>query len=267
LPGPGITKKLLILREVTCDKTNTIMKPIFLMVFAAVSLLTSAQNVGVGTNTPQASAKLDVTSTSSGFLPPRMTQTERNAITAPAAGLMIYNTTSNAIEFYNGTSWYNISDAITNALYAAYPINKLVGGNSTDQIFSVKQTTDAGYIFAGQSSSTNNGTLAGVISNGQTDAWVIKLSGSGTLRWQKLLGGSVFDMINSIQPTTDGGYIVAGYTNSSNTGTLSGITSNGGGDYWIIKLDGAGNVSWQKLSVVLLPMLPIPYIKRLMEVI
>ena len=61
--------------------------------------------VGIGTSTPEASAKLEVKSTTQGFLPPRMTTAERNAIATPVAGLMIINTTSGCINIYSGTSW------------------------------------------------------------------------------------------------------------------------------------------------------------------
>ncbi len=63
-------------------------------------------NVGIGTAAQDASAKLDVTSTTGGFLPPRMNSTQRDAIITPSEGLIIYNTTSKALEFYNGTSWF-----------------------------------------------------------------------------------------------------------------------------------------------------------------
>ena len=64
-----------------------------------------AQNVGIGTSTPHGSAKLEVQSSTSGFLPPRMTTVERNAIASPAPGLVIYNTTCNDLNFFNGTYW------------------------------------------------------------------------------------------------------------------------------------------------------------------
>jgi uncharacterized protein (TIGR02145 family) len=63
--------------------------------------------VGIGTINPHASAELDVTSTSKGFLPPRMTTADRNAISSPATGLTIYNTTTNCMEYFNGTGWLN----------------------------------------------------------------------------------------------------------------------------------------------------------------
>jgi len=218
-----------------------------LFILLIFSLAARAQNVGVGTNTPHASAKLDVTSTNSGLLPPRMTQTERNAIASPAAGLIIYNTTSNSIEFYNGSTWYNFSDAVSNAVFASTPINKLLGGAGSETLYSMQQTADGGYIMAGTSSSSNTGTLSGITNHGLTDAWIIKLNGSGKLQWQKLLGGSGYDVPKSIQQTKDGGYAIAGTSYSSNTGTLTGVTTNGSQDVWIIKLDGSGNLQWQKL--------------------
>jgi hypothetical protein len=61
--------------------------------------------IGINSTTPNASAVLDVVSTDKGFLPPRMTTTQRNAIASPAAGLMVYDTTLNAMFYFNGTIW------------------------------------------------------------------------------------------------------------------------------------------------------------------
>jgi len=61
--------------------------------------------VGIGTTSPDASASLEISSTSSGFLPPRLTTTQRDAIASPAEGLTIYNTDISDMEFYNGTTW------------------------------------------------------------------------------------------------------------------------------------------------------------------
>ncbi len=63
-------------------------------------------SVSIGSGiTASASSLLDLTSTTKGFLPPRMTTAQRDAISSPATGLTIYNTTSSAIEYYNGSSW------------------------------------------------------------------------------------------------------------------------------------------------------------------
>ena len=64
-----------------------------------------------------------------------------------------------------------------------------------------------------------------------------------SIQWQKTLGGSGFDAAYSIQQTRDGGYIIAGYT-ESNDGNVTG--NHGGSDYWIVKLDSNENIIWQK---------------------
>lgn len=69
--------------------------------------ITDAGNVGVGTSSPVTSAALDITSTDKGFLPPRMTTTQRNNIVSPVAGLTIFNSSVNAFQCYNGTNWYS----------------------------------------------------------------------------------------------------------------------------------------------------------------
>ena len=71
----------------------------------------SSGRVGIGTTSPSASALLDVTSTTAGFLPPRMTTAQRDAISSPAAGLMVYNTSTNKLNFYNGTAWEAVTSA------------------------------------------------------------------------------------------------------------------------------------------------------------
>ncbi len=91
-------------------------------------------NVGIGTSTPAASALLDVTSTTKGFLPPRMTTAQRDAIT-PVAGLMIYNTSTNIPNYYDGTEWLNFG--------FNYRIGDNVRGGQVAYIFT---PNDPGYI-------------------------------------------------------------------------------------------------------------------------
>lgn len=88
-------------------------KGILLVVIAIFSSKVHAQ-VGIGTSTPASSAQLEVSSTTKGFLPPRMTLAQRVAITNPAQGLIIYCTNCGANgepEYFNGTSWLNMSGA------------------------------------------------------------------------------------------------------------------------------------------------------------
>lgn len=75
--------------------------------------LTSMAQVGIGTATPDASAKLEIASTSTGFLPPRMTTAQRDAIVSPATGLVIFNTTTNSLEYKSSTGWVSLTTATT----------------------------------------------------------------------------------------------------------------------------------------------------------
>jgi hypothetical protein len=70
-----------------------------------ISLQPLGGNVGIGILSPAASAQLDVSSTTQGFLPPRMNTTQRNAIASPAVGLTIYNTSNKVLESFDGTAW------------------------------------------------------------------------------------------------------------------------------------------------------------------
>ena len=85
------------------------MKYLFFSALLALSLSSFAQ-VGIGTATPDAKAALDITSTTQGLLPPRMNTTQRNAITSPPTGLIIYCTDCGGgePEYYNGTAWLNM---------------------------------------------------------------------------------------------------------------------------------------------------------------
>ncbi len=117
---------------------------------------------------------------------------------------------------------------------------KTLGGSGDDILNSIIQTTDGGYIFAGQTNS-NNGDVSGHIGYG--DFWVVKLSALGTLVWQKTLGGTEQDNATSIKQTSDGGFIIAGNTYSNN----NDVTGNNGDlDIWIVKINATGIISWQK---------------------
>src|SRR6059058_3497114 len=86
-------------------------KSFFLVALALFAICNSlSAQVGIGTTTPNASAALDVTSTTRGVLIPRMSQAQRDAITAPAASLLIYQTDgTKGYYYYNGTSWTLLS--------------------------------------------------------------------------------------------------------------------------------------------------------------
>ncbi|RYZ46913.1 MAG: T9SS C-terminal target domain-containing protein, partial [Sphingobacteriales bacterium] len=114
------------------------------------------------------------------------------------------------------------------------------GGSQEEYAYSIRQTTDGGYVVAGSSSSADGGVTG---NHGNFDVWIIKLSGTGTLQWQKSYGGNGYDEAYSIRQTSDGGYIVAAYTESNN-GNVTGF--HGFYDIWVLKLNALGNLTWQK---------------------
>ena len=99
---------------------------------------------------------------------------------------------------------------------------KSLGGSDWDVGRSFRQTADGGYIITG-STGSNDGNVSG--NHGNDDYWVVKIDSIGTLQWQKCLGGTLGDYGESIQNTTDGGYIVAGRARS-NDGDVSGNHGN-----------------------------------------
>jgi len=116
------------------------------------------------------------------------------------------------------------------------------GGYNNDQATAMEQTADGGYIFAGWTTS-NDGDVSG--NHGGADWWIVKINGISDITWQKCYGGSSHDYAQSIWQTTDGGYIVAGYT-YSNDGDVVGIHETTKGDFWVVKLNAAGGLVWQR---------------------
>jgi len=119
---------------------------------------------------------------------------------------------------------------------------RCLGGSGYDDAPTIEQTTDSGYIIAGYSASTN-GDATGNGNHGSYDYWIIKLSSTGTIQWQKAYGGSGEDDVNTVKQTADGGYIVAGSL-ESNDGEVTG--NHGMYDGWVVKLDDTGAIQWQK---------------------
>lgn len=92
---------------------------------------------------------------------------------------------------------------------------------------------------------SNDGQVSGY--HGKRDMWVVKLDNAGNLQWQKAFGGSAYDEGTSLQLTSDGGFIVAG-SSESNDGDVSGNHQALGQfrDFWVLKLNGDGSLKWQK---------------------
>lgn len=118
------------------------------------------------------------------------------------------------------------------------------GGSLSEDGVSIKQTKDSGYIMLA-SSLSNNGDVSGHHGLGylRNDYWVAKLSHDGNIQWQKSLGGDGVEFARSVDITDDGGYIIAGWTDSNN-GDVVG--NHGDNDGWIVKLDSIGHINWKR---------------------
>ncbi|RJP82719.1 MAG: T9SS C-terminal target domain-containing protein [Candidatus Zixiibacteriota bacterium] len=103
-----------------------------------------------------------------------------------------------------------------------------IGGAGHDQGRSIQQTTDGGYIIAGQKNT---------FSGGYWDVCLVKTNADGNPTWERTFGGNGYDYGNSVQQTSDGGYIIVGTTLSFGAGY---------DDVYLIKTDASGNLDWQR---------------------
>jgi hypothetical protein len=105
---------------------------------------------------------------------------------------------------------------------------KTIGGPETEEGNSLIQTSDGGYVIAGATNSSGAGYV---------DFYVVKLDADGNLQWTKTIGGPGYEIGNSLIQTSDGGYAIAGETESFGAG---------GKDVYLVKLDANGNLQWTK---------------------
>lgn len=122
--------------------------------------------------------------------------------------------------------------------------DKTIGGTRNDQCHAIVQTSDGGYIACGSSDSDISGEKT-ENDKGSGDYWIVKLDSKGNTQWDKTIGGNASDDPNSIQQTNDGGYIVCGYSYSGISGDKTDY-NRGLSDFWVVKLDNAANIQWDK---------------------
>jgi len=214
---------------------------------SANTLVLKTGSLGVGTSSPDTSALLDLTSTSKGFLAPRMTTTQRDAISSPAAGLMIYNTTTNAYNVYASGAWGAIGSGGGSSLPWTRTI--LTSGSGTYTVpANVNQirvqvvgaggggaqgyyVASLGYLEGGPGGGGGAAVIFSTSTTGsQTFSYTIGTGGTagnvGTSTWFGSIsagGGGAADIIQS-----DGGHGGVGGTCSSSTSIVCQPGSPGG---------------------------------------
>jgi hypothetical protein len=121
---------------------------------------------------------------------------------------------------------------------------KTMGGLYVDELKTIEQTRDGGYIIGGYSNSPVSGEKTDK-NIGIGDYWIVKTDDKGNIEWQKTLGGDLDDQLHALSQTADGGYIVGGSSNSGATNAKSKGNTDGT-DFWVLKLDRDGVISWQE---------------------
>ncbi|MCB0375558.1 MAG: hypothetical protein KDD04_06535, partial [Sinomicrobium sp.] len=117
---------------------------------------------------------------------------------------------------------------------------KTFGGSEDDVAVSVIAASDGTYMVLGTTASTNGDITDNAVA--ENDFWLLKIDGEGNVVWSKTYGGSGEDIGQSVIQTADGGYAIAGYSQSSDG---DGSNNEGFHDQWLLKLDDQGNIEWE----------------------
>ena len=161
------------------------VKMIFLTSFFLISLGLNAQT-GIGTSNPNAAAKLDVSSTTSGFLPPRMSAGQRDAIASPPAGLIVWCNncgTYGELQVYNGTAWTNVTGGAGSFASPGAPtIGTATPGNAQASVPFTQPSSNGGSAITSYTATSSPGGFTGTLTQ----------AGSGTITVTGLNNGTAY---------------------------------------------------------------------------
>lgn len=154
-------------------------------------------------------------------------------------------------------SWFCIID-LTSGAQPPVEWSQTYGGSGNEVANAIQQTFDGGFIIAGYTDSRDGDVKT---NKGRKDFWILKIDNQGQVLWDKVYGGSKNEEAKDTLRTTDSGYIVTGWTNSSD-GDVSGNYSSWK-DVWIVKLDKYGNLAWTRsyggsLQDIAYQVIPVP---------
>jgi hypothetical protein len=223
------------------------MKQIFTLLTAVVFTATTYAQVGIGTTNPDTSAALDITSITKGLLPPRMTTTQRNAISSPAVGLMIYCTncgTNGEPQFYNGSAWVNLIGSVTSVAALTLgttgtDLSSSVANGATTPVITLNvpdaSATARGVIttgtqtIAGAKTFNDYLTIASTTSSNSTTSGAFILGGGAGIGGNVNVGGAleVIGASTFAGDVTSAGASISGFNAALNnqTGTSYTLTS------------------------------------------
>jgi hypothetical protein len=118
------------------------------------------------------------------------------------------------------------------------------GGTNSDILYDLQETADGGYVLGGVSASGISGNKTNASFGGE-DMWLLKLDSNGNKLWETSFGGTANDGMYALQQLKDGGYLLGGYSLSTNSGNKAS-TNHGVADFWIVRVDGSGNKVWDR---------------------
>ncbi|QRR02451.1 CBM96 family carbohydrate-binding protein [Dyadobacter sandarakinus] len=160
-----------------------------------------------------------------------------------------YIAAGNSLGSTNGYDLNNDFRVIKISAQGILQWEKFFRGISPDENPKVLPISDGGFLMAGTSQSNKSGDKSendrAVSVDSRGDFWVIKLAADGTKQWDKTIGGSNRELLKAVAATSDGGFLLGGSSSSGISGEKS-TASKGGSDFWLVRIDAAGKVLWDK---------------------
>ena len=201
---------------------------VLLLAFPCILLLTSCDNVPSYALTTAVSPAGTGTVTADPPDSPYPSGTEVQLTATALAGFVFDHWEGDLDGTANPVSLTMAGSVTVTAVFLPDSWAKTFGGTGSDEAFSIQNTPDGGYIVAG---------LTYSFGAGASDMYLVKLNSQGEQEWYRTFGGSGAESANAVRLTADGGYILAGYTNSP---------GSAGYDFYVVKTDGTGGLQWAK---------------------
>jgi hypothetical protein len=177
-----------------------------------------------------------------------------SSITATADGGYMLGATISSTTGYVNCEVQGLTDICDASLIKIDSLGEIewqqcYGGSDYDALIQIKQTTEGGYVFMATTRSTD-GDVSGFHGPGgdgnKSDLWVVKLDASGTIAWQRCLGGYENEQPGFLALHPDGGYLIGGNSNSVDGDINCNESLPGTYTGWLVKLDASGEIAWQR---------------------
>ena len=214
-----------------------------LIIFLLLQSFDSIAQVGINSTNdqPDASAMLDVQSTDKGLLMPRMTTDERDAISNPAEGLIVFNIDDSCFNYFTGLTW--IKNCGTKDIFNSVP-GLSAGGYFNDSGRGISLDASGNSYITGSFEGTVSFGDITLTSSGNDDIFVVKMDPKGQVVWAIRAGGAQEASANDIATDANGYSYITGYFYATATFGDTSLTSSGNSDAFIAKISPDGQFIW-----------------------